>query len=227
MQPSCKGSSHYLGELGEQYFAYQNAHAEIGGKIEARKFNSFIRDHDSVLDFGCGAGFTLKNLSCKKRLGVEINPAARKLALENGLECYSTLAEVADASADVVISNHALEHVLYPIQALSEIRRTLKPQGVLVLVLPIDDWRTHKRFDPADVDHHLYTWNPLLIGNCLVEAGFDPVSFQIRVFSHAWFPGFHLAYPRLPAPMFDAICHVYSVLARRRQLIAVARQPVS
>ena len=223
MKPSYGESSHYLGERGEQYFAH-NVHAEVGGQIEARKFAPFIGDRDSVLDFGCGGGFTLKRIQCARRIGVEINPVARKAALESGIECYSDLAEVPDSSADVVISNHALEHVPSPIQALGEINRTLRTPGILVLVLPIDDWRSQKSFDPSDRNHHLYTWNPLLIGNCLVEAGFDPGNFRINVFSHAWFPGYHAAFPRLPGRIFDSMCYLYSVLVKRRQILAVVRK---
>lgn len=222
MEPIYGQSPHYQGDKGETYFAWQNRHMDIGARIEARKFCRFVRDQDCVLDFGCGGGSTLKNILCKRRIGVEINPAARRTAIENGLECFTDLAEVPSSVADVVISNHALEHVSSPMQVLHELRRTLKPQGVLALVLPIDDWRTQLTFNPSDINHHLYTWSPQLIGNCLVDAGFDTRTLQIRVYPHAWFPGYRRAYPILPAVMFDFLCLLYSVLRRRRQIMAVA-----
>jgi SAM-dependent methyltransferase len=46
------------------------------------------------------------------------------------------LSRIADASYDVVLSSHALEHMANPIKALKEWRRVLRPGGTLVLVLP-------------------------------------------------------------------------------------------
>jgi SAM-dependent methyltransferase len=222
MIPSYGRSGHYVGDKGERYFAWQNANAEVGGKLNARTFAHFCEGQGTILDFGCGGGFTLKNISCQRRIGVEINPAARQIAIDNGIECHSDLTEVSSALVDVVISNHALEHVPSPIEALRQLYRTLKAPGTLVVVLPIDDWRTERRFDPSDINHHLYTWTPLLIGNCLVEAGFPPTNLQINIFTHAWFPGYSRAYNLLPAPIFEIACRFYSVLRRRRQIIAVA-----
>ena len=224
MEPSYGRSHHYIGDDGVRYFAKQNIGKVIGAELDAAKFAPHIRNGDSVLDFACGGGFTLKTLCCQRRIGVEINPAAQEVARQNGLECYADLAEIPSAVADVAISNHALEHVPNPLQALRELHRTLRPEGTLVLVVPIDDWRTQRHFHRDDIDHHLYTWSPQLLGNCLVEAGFDPSRVAIRVLSHAWFPGYVRAYRLLPLVVFNALCSFHSILVKRRQLIAIARK---
>jgi SAM-dependent methyltransferase len=87
-------STHYLGTEGEEYFRWQGVKGDVWGIIGARNFQRYIREHDCVLDFGCGGGFVLKNLSCGRRIGVEVNPAARQVAKENGIECYSDLSEL-------------------------------------------------------------------------------------------------------------------------------------
>jgi SAM-dependent methyltransferase len=46
------------------------------------------------------------------------------------------LPRIPDASYDVVLSSHALEHMANPIKALKEWQRVLRPGGTLVLVLP-------------------------------------------------------------------------------------------
>jgi len=46
------------------------------------------------------------------------------------------LAPIGDASYDLVLSSHTLEHVANPLRALREWRRVLRPGGALVLVLP-------------------------------------------------------------------------------------------
>ena len=224
-------STHYLGEEGQKYFSWQSVQGDTGGRIEARKFQKYIQPDDCVVDFGCGGGYILNNLHCLRRIGVEINPEARKAAVASGLECHESLLELPAEVANVVISNHALEHVPNPIQALKEIKRVLKSPGVLILVLPIDDWRSRsgfagrmgQRYTPADVNHHLFTWTPQLIGNCLVEAGFKPADFHIDVLTHAWFPGAIRAFTALPSGLFDLGCRLYSAFARRRQVIAVVK----
>jgi len=223
MRPEHSLSTHYLGVEGEEYFRWQQTLGNAGAVIEARTFQRYIGENHCVLDFGCGGGFLLKQLSCERRLGVEINPAARQVAIQNGVECYSDLSEVPNQLADIVISNHALEHVPSPVAVLTELKRLMKPNGILVLKLPIDDWRTQRQIDPDDINCHLYTWTPQLLFNCLRESGFDKAQISVGVDTRAWFPGFEKAYKRLPWFIFDAACRGFAILKRRRQLIATAR----
>ncbi len=59
----------YQKKIGQNFF---HTHAVIN------KFKSFVNPEDAVLDFGCGGGFVLNTLNCKKRVGIEINPHAQK-----------------------------------------------------------------------------------------------------------------------------------------------------
>lgn len=216
-------SDHYLGEKGREYFAWQKAGGLFTGQINAHKFRHHIQPHHTVLDFGCGGGFLLKNFDCGRRIGVEINPFARESAAELGVECYPDVSGVPDAVADVIVSDHALEHVPFPIGALRDLRSKLKPGGVLALVVPIDNWRHQRRYDPTDKNHHLHTWSPQLLGNTLVEAGYEVVSAQARI--HAW-PGNWTvaAYGRLPLWVFNAVCYTYGRLTGKGgKVLAVAR----
>jgi SAM-dependent methyltransferase len=212
-------SAHYLAGDGAKYFAYQNAIGELGGALNLFKFAKHIQKTDRVVDFGCGGGWLLKKIDCADKVGVEPNPAARAQCAENGIRAVATLAEVVD-KADVVISNHCLEHVPYPIEALREVRGVLKAGGKLVLVVPIDDWRVEKSYHPDDINHHLHTWTPLLLGNTLVEAGFSVET--LAVLTDAWPPRVAQLRRALPAPLFRAACWAWAVLRRRRQLVAVA-----
>lgn len=221
-QPTYGTSDHYLGEKGEEYFAWQSAGGDFAARIIAHRFEAHIAPASTVLDFGCGGGFLLKQLRCARRLGVEINPAARRHAVSLGVECYEQVEEVPDGVADVVISNHALEHVPYPIGVLKELRKKVKPDGLLVLCVPIDNWKHGRVYDPNDQNHHLYTWTGQLFGNCLVEAGCRVVQITSRI--HAWPGGWTVAaYGRLPLRLFHAVCYVYGLLSGKgTELIAVA-----
>ena len=217
-------SEHYLGEKGKAYFAYQSQGGLQRGRINARKFTHYIRPGDTVLDFGCGNGALLLHLDCKRRIGAEINPAARVEAKQTGIEVHETLATVPDQSVDVVISNHALEHVVCPLQTLRELHDKLIRGGRLMLCVPLDDWRTQKQVNLNDINHHLYTWTPLLMGNLLSEAGYQVA--RVWVYTHAWPPlNWQRLDARLPVWLFDLICTFTSWRYKRRQIMTVASRP--
>ena len=71
-----------------KYFDWQKSMNIFGGWANKTKFSDFISKDDVVLDFGCSAGYLLKNIDCKKKIGVEINSSAHESARENGLEVY-------------------------------------------------------------------------------------------------------------------------------------------
>jgi SAM-dependent methyltransferase len=215
--PTYGTSLHYSGNSGLEYLAWQDSRGCINGEINARKFEGFDFSQSVVLDFGSGAGNLLNSLTAKVKIAVEINENAHALLSQRGIAAYSNIEEIKSGSIDFVISNHSLEHVPYPIQALREIKRTLKPGGTFLLVVPIDDWRTQKKYEPGNINHHLNTWTPLLLGNSLREAGFPVTSQNISILTHAWFPGYHKFY-KLPG--FDLLCTCFAIVRRRRQLFA-------
>ncbi|MFN0313863.1 MAG: class I SAM-dependent methyltransferase [Burkholderiales bacterium] len=221
--PSYGTSDHYLGEKGASYFAWQGGGGLFGGRINAHKFADLVRPDSTVLDFGCGGGFLLKNLHCHRRLGVEINPAARQHAATLGIECYATTHDVPDGIVDLVITDHALEHVPYPIGALEDLRKKIKPGGRLALCVPINNWREDRIYNPEDQNHHLHTWTPQLMGNTLAEAGFVVDSVYARIF--AWPGRWTVAcYGRLPYSWFKAICFTYGWFTGKGwEILAVAR----
>lgn len=189
---------------------------DIGRQMQARVFARHCRADLDLLDFGCSDGLMLRHLPARRRTGVEINPAAR--AACTGLDgLYSDMASVPAASVDVVISNHALEHVPHPLHTLVELRRVLRPGGALVLVTPLEDpsrdWR------PLDPDQHLYTWAPVNMGNLLTEAGFRVESVSLRW--ACWHP--RMFWTR-HIGLFDLASWTLGRLLGRREVIAVARR---
>jgi len=217
-------SDHYLAERGKEYFAFQSQGGLQRGRINARKFARFVRPQGTILDFGCGGGTLLHHLDGSRRIGVEVNPVAREAARALGIEVHETLETVPDGSVDTIVSNHALEHVRSPFQVLSELRGKLVPGGRLVLCLPIDDWRTQKSVNLSDINHHLYTWTPLLLGHLLTEAGYRVD--RVWVYTHAWPPKrWQKLDAALPVWLFDLACVVTAWRYRRRQVMALASSP--
>jgi len=216
-------SERYEGHKGEEYFAYQNRKALAGAKSNARKFLPHIEPGSSVIDFGCGGGWVLRELPCALRVGVELNEAAHDVCRSNGVTVYRVADEVAERNFDAAISHHCLEHVPCPVNALRFLHSVLRPGGLLVLVLPLDDWRAQRDHTGKDIDHHLHTWTPRLLANTLVEAGFSVE--RIGVLTHAWFPGFEKVAGTLPVCLADFLCRLMSIATKRRQLLALARKP--
>ena len=215
-----KLGQHYSGEKGETYSQWQVMATKALGKLVAPKFANFIPPEATVLDFGCGSGANISEIACAERIGVEPNPASFEHLAPKGITGHRSLSSVADASVDVVMSHHALEHCLAPLNELREMRRVLKPDGKLILILPIDDWRNQRRFDPNDINHHLYTWTPLLIGNLVQEAGFRLE--DARVLNYQWPPRSRFLSMHLPRPVFNALCWVWSALFNMREMRVVA-----
>ena len=113
-RPVGRVGKHYGGQLGTKYFAWQGQGGELSAQIERTKFERWTSSDTAVVDFGCGAGHLLELLPARRRLGVEPNESARLVAQERGLNVVASTSEVPEQSADVVISNHALEHTLAP-----------------------------------------------------------------------------------------------------------------
>jgi SAM-dependent methyltransferase len=174
-------NNHY----GTDYFRYQRSIGEFGGEMNATKFSPFITSSDAVLDFGCGGGFILRNLDCKQRYGIEINPAARAEAQRNGIRVFSSINEVPETLVNVLKSHHALEHVGNPLASLSELRRTLVPGGRALFIVPCES--ILRAYRPNDINQHLYTWSPMCFGNLLAVAGYT-VDRVEPLFSR-WPPG--------------------------------------
>ena len=62
---------------------------------------------DGVVDFGCGGGALLKSLEAREKIGIDVNPAARRFAKSQGVRTEPDLAVLPADTADVVISHHA------------------------------------------------------------------------------------------------------------------------
>ena len=212
---------HYLGMEGQEYFRWQDRLGTWSGVWNARFFQAEIHPTDSVLDFGCGAGHLLAALTAGHKVGVEVNPAARQAALHYGLQLVPSLTQVDGTPFDVVISCHALEHVPTPLDTLIGLRSRLRTDGRLVLLLPLDDWRSadQRRYHVDDVNMHLHCWTPQALGNLLRAAEFRSV--KVRIVTRAFPPRGDFLWG-IGRPVFEAAATLAAMLKRRRQLLAVA-----
>lgn len=191
----------------QAYFDWQRNQGLFGGRKNKATFAPYVKPEDCVLDFGCGGGYLLAALEASKRVGVEINDTARAEAEKNGVEAYKTVAEVPDNYCDVIISNHALEHVYAPFDTLQALKSKLKPGGRLVFVVPTEK---KKKYDKNDINKHLYTWSEMNLGNLFDAAGFDVVS--VNEVLHRWPPYYEKIDRLFGDRVFNLCCLLYARL---------------
>ena len=190
----------------DYFFNSQKRNGEIGGKANLFKFESYIRPDDNVLDFGCGGGFLLNNITCKSKVGVELNPHARRYCQENhGILAHSSLDAIEDGVFDVVISNHCIEHVKDPYETIEKLKGKLRPGGRIVICVPLDAYSYE--WTPHDVCNHLYSFSPMNLGNILQGVGFTEISS--RPLLHKWVPKYRLVIRYFGWRAFHWMSHVY------------------
>jgi 2-polyprenyl-3-methyl-5-hydroxy-6-metoxy-1,4-benzoquinol methylase len=122
-----------------------------------------------ILDIGCGTGEFLN--TCKqakwKTIGIEPDPDARKMAADNfGLDVRTEgeLQDLQSGSFDVISMWHVLEHVPKLNERIEELKRLIKPNGIIIIAVPNCnslDARIYKESWAAyDVPRHLYHFTP-------------------------------------------------------------------
>jgi SAM-dependent methyltransferase/predicted O-methyltransferase YrrM len=214
------GAGHY----GQDYFNWQKHIGAFGGVANLFKFRDFIKTSDTVVDLGSGGGYLLRNVDCARKMGVEINPAARREAsLHAGIDAVESPRDLPDGYADVVISNHALEHMHSPLHVLKTLLPKLKVGGKLVLVVPSEP--PTQAWEPNDINKHLFTWNPMTLGNLVALAGFKVI--QVEAIQHQWVPDFMQAFQRLGEEGFHAACREHAKRNGNYQIRVVAMREAS
>lgn len=116
--------------------AAHNYNAHIAGLVCDAVASAPARD--LAIDFGAGIG-TFTGILAERFanvIAIEIEEPSITALRAEGYDVRRELAEVADASADCIVSISVLEHLDDDGAALREIRRVLKPAGVLFLYLP-------------------------------------------------------------------------------------------
>ncbi|MFA5887108.1 MAG: class I SAM-dependent methyltransferase [Candidatus Nanoarchaeia archaeon] len=166
-----------------KYFEWQKTAGKLGGILDLFKFKEFIMPTDKVIDFGCGGGYLLANINCAEKKGIEINENAWPFAKQNKVDVVKSAEDIQDNWADVIISNHALEHTLNPYGELRKLYPKLKKGGRIVFVLPHE---IRSKYIPGDVNQHLYTWSPMCAGNLFTTAGYKVE--RVETIKYQWPP---------------------------------------
>jgi SAM-dependent methyltransferase len=161
-------SGYHVSQLAVGEFAFG-----LIARERARKIGPYIGSDHSVFEYGAGTGLNLAALVCRRRVGYDIaTHLSGQLAMRN-IEFAPDYSLLPDASFDVVLCHHALEHVPDPSQALRQMFWLLRPGGRLLLYVPFEKERRYRQFDRQEPNHHLYSWNVQTLGNLAEASGFE------------------------------------------------------
>jgi SAM-dependent methyltransferase len=141
---------------------------------------------------GCPSRSVLKNYGSKHRLACTGSLYETADLYQRGVTHAVDITQVplADASYDVILAHHVLEHIDDDRQAMRELFRLLKPHGVAVLSVPINASRRQTYENPAVTkpaerfahfsgdDHKRYYG--LDFGDRLAAVGFSVSTFRLQ-----------------------------------------------
>ena len=176
----------------EEYISHTNSKKSFFDKIyqlvrnytlqkKVALINSFNTEEKSILDVGAGTGDFL--FACKKNnwnvFGIEPNEGARKIALEKEIALEQDLFSLPENRFDVITLWHVLEHVTNLDAYILQLKKLLKPNGVLVIAVPnfkSYDAKYYKEFWAAyDVPRHLWHFSQTAIKKLFSEASMKVV----------------------------------------------------
>src|ERR1035437_9046912 len=147
----------------------------------------FAERKGRLLEVGCGDGSIVK-LAAEfgwQAEGVDFDARAVANARRKGLAVRAGALEdqrYPEASFDLVHMSHVIEHVPDPLATLAEIRRVLRPGGLLVLATPNSRSWGHAEFGRSwlhlDPPRHLHLFNRSTLHAAAVRTGFGSISIR-------------------------------------------------
>ncbi|HMI06915.1 MAG TPA: class I SAM-dependent methyltransferase [Flavobacterium sp.] len=124
----------------------------IALKSKLDLINSLQKERGNLLDIGAGTGDFLlvaKNNSWKTT-GIEPSEKAKSIALKKGVSFVENTKNLDSHSFDVITMWHVLEHIPNLDEQIKELKRLLKPTGIILIAVP--------NFNSYDAKHYGIYW---------------------------------------------------------------------
>ncbi len=163
----------------------------------AKLLSKMLTPRGSLLDIGCGSGALLAavgKLGAFNLLGVEYQAEAAQVARDRGATVWTGELEDADiqqASVDVALMEHVIEHVRDPKATLSRTRNLIKPGGLLLGETPnlscLDAKLFGRCWGGGHAPRHLTLFTPAVLTQMLQAAGYVDI-----IITHPVYPA-HMA----------------------------------
>ena len=99
------------------------------------------RKNLDILSLGCGTGSDIWHLASDHQVyGIDISETGIAIARAHGIDAIvRSVTEpfpYPDSSFDIVVAKDILEHILNPLSVMKEIKRVIRPEGHLVVLIP-------------------------------------------------------------------------------------------
>jgi SAM-dependent methyltransferase len=177
-------------DLGERYEAHHRERRDEGDFVFVPEriplLVAAVGRGKRVLDLGCRSGALTRHfLEGNSVVGLDVDPAALEKAAALGIEPVQANVEdplpFEDGGFDVVVAGELFEHLRFPDALVAEIRRVLRPGGVLAGSVP-NAFRVQSRLrflrgrPPEDDPTHLRMFSPAALRALL--SGFERVELR-------------------------------------------------
>ena len=167
-------SDEYISHSGSKKGIVNSIYVKIRNYTHSKKLKlvSKLSIGKNILDIGCGSGELLKLFKDNEwqTIGIEPNTNARNYAINSlGLKVLDEegLSSIPDKSKDVITMWHVLEHVSDLNLRITELKRIIKENGVILIAVPnylSYDANYYGKFWAAyDVPRHLYHFSQEII----------------------------------------------------------------
>jgi SAM-dependent methyltransferase len=224
-------AKHYTGAEGRLYHEEKRGVPEASvpwiARLRAEKIQPWVKSGDVVFEYGVGSGWNLLALRCREKHGFDISEHVRERVEGTGIKFVPDLSQVLKQSADVVICHHTLEHLPDPHGALAEMRRILKGEGRLLLFVPFEKERRYRKFDPAEPNHHLFSWNVQTLGNLVTDSGFEVLEAMVGQFGYDRFAAAQAIRFRVGESGFRLIRRLVHLFRPGLEARVVAKKPAA
>ena len=172
------------------YDEKSHPYSDYPKKLCAYLFQSFgFKEGMKMLEPGCGRGEFLKNF---KDLGLDVvgvDASPEAIAFVDGLDIKLCDIEheklpFDDNTFDVIYSKSFIEHLYYPEKYLEEAYRVLKPNGMLLTLVP--DWESNYKTYFDDFTHRT-PFTKMALTDAYKMHGFKEVrAFKFRQLPIVW-----------------------------------------
>ena len=180
----------------EEYFEYERAnetpfYSLMRLALKDIEFENlarpFAKERRTFLDIGCATGKLIGELTNEgwKSKGVEVCAPAARFGIEHrGVDIdIGSLHEsnFADSSFSVVYSSHVIEHIADPVSFVSECRRIVADDGLMIVTTPnaagLQARLFRSRWRSAIADH-MVLYSRKTLRRLLTDGGFDTVDVK-------------------------------------------------
>jgi len=198
----------YSGDYFQSRFVYDASREGIWQEICAY-LQPLIAANASVLDLGAGYCSFINHIRAADKYALDLYPDFAQFAqpdVKTFVGSCDDLSMFASGQMDVIFASNLLEHLTRPMidATLAEIRRVLKPGGLLILIQPNFKYSYRDYFDDYT---HIQVFTHLGLADLLssrgfaverVEPRFVPFSFRSRLPKWPWLAWVYLRLPVRP-----------------------------